>query len=153
MALTLKQRAFAGVWFMAAGLVPVLGISTLLRPIPPTFNSFDFSVWFIAFPLLVIAINGALFGAGILDPGIVKRGWQAALRGLAVSVVTFLSLSVIFCVWDAYTNEYTNFIATLILVLVVGAMSIGWWAVVLGTFAGWVLYQWQVLKQSRRSSS
>src|SRR5580765_3864682 len=104
MTLTLKPRAFAGVWYMAAGIIPVLAVSTLLRPIPPSFDSLDFVLWFIAFPLLVIAINGALFGAGILDPSIVRKGWQAALRGLLVAVISFLSLSVIMTAWDAYTN-------------------------------------------------
>ncbi len=153
MAVTLKQRAYAGIWFMAAGIVPVLTVNSLLRPIPPSFSTFEFALWFMAAPLLVIGINGALFGSGILDSSIVKRGWQAALRGLLVSVITFLSLSVILSVWDAYTNEYTNFARTLILVIVVGFLSVGWWIAIVGTFAGWLLYQWNVFKQGQRASS
>ncbi len=151
--MTLKQRTNAGMWFMAAGIIPVLHVSSLLRPLPPSFNTFEFILWFIAAPLLVAGLNGALFGACILDERIVRKSWQAVLRGLLVAVVTFLSLSVMMSVWDAYTNEYTSFARTLILVLVVGFLAVGWWVAIVGMLAGWLLYQWQKSKQGKRGSS
>ena len=118
---------------MAAGIIPVLHVSSLLRPVTPSFNTFEFILRFIAVPLLVAGLNGALFDACILDERIVRRSWQAVLRGLLVAVVTFLSLSIMMSVWDAYTNEYTSFARTLILVLVVGFLAVGWWVAIVGT--------------------
>jgi hypothetical protein len=75
--------------FMAAGLIPVLIVGSLLRPLPPSFGYFDYAVWFIGAPLLVSGINGALFGGGILEPSVVRSAWLAILRGMLVSCGKF----------------------------------------------------------------
>jgi len=141
MAITLKQRAYAGLAFMAAGVIPVLIVGSMLRPLPPSFGYLDYAVWFIATPLLITGINGALLGAGILEPRVVKGAWVAILRGMLVSVVSFVSVCVMISAWDAYTNEYTNFRQTLMLSLIVGFMVAGWQATIVGMAAGWLLYK------------
>jgi hypothetical protein len=101
MALTLKQCAFAGVWFMAAGVIPTLFVASLLLTttdfegnsfIQSPRDALDFAFWFMLIPLLLTGIIGSLLAAGILDPHKV-RGWHAALRGLLVLVTAFLILS------------------------------------------------------------
>ena len=141
MAITIKQRAYAGLAFMAAGLIPVLIVGSILRPLPSSFGYFDYAAWFIAAPLLVSGINGALFGGGILEPSVVRSAWLAILRGMLVSVVSFVSVCVMISAWDAYTNEYTNFSQTLLLSLIVGFMVVGWQLTILGMAVGWLLYK------------
>lgn len=153
MAITLKQRAYAGLAFMAAGLIPVLIVGSMLRPLPSSFGYFDCAVWFIAAPLLVSGINGALFGGGILEPSVVRRAWLAMLRGMLVSVVSFASVCVMISAWDAYTNEYTNFSQTLILSLIVGFMVVGWQVTIVGMAVGWLLYKLRRSKQYQESQS
>ena len=153
MAITLKQRAYAGLAFMAAGLIPVLIVGSMLRPLPPSFGYFDYAVWFIAAPLLVSGINGALFGGGILEPSVVRRAWMAILRGMLVSVVSFVSVCVMISAWDAYTNEYTNFSQTLLLSLIVGFMVVGWQVTIVGMAVGWLLYKLRRSKQDQESQS
>jgi len=153
MAITIKQRAYAGLAFMAAGLIPVLIVGSLLRPLPPSFGYFDYAVWFIGAPLLVSGINGALFGGGILEPSVVRSAWLAILRGMLVSVVSFVSVCVMISAWDAYTNEYTNFSQTLLLSLIVGFMVVGWQLTILGMAVGWLLYKLRRPKQGQERQS
>jgi hypothetical protein len=141
MAITFKQRAYAGLAFMAAGLIPVLIVGSMLRPLPPSFSYFDYAVWFIAAPLLVTGINGALFGGGILEPSAVRSAWLAILRGMSVSVVSFVSVCVMISAWDAYNNEYTAFRQTLMLSLIVGFMVVGWQVTIVGMATGWLLFK------------
>ena len=139
--ITLKQRVYAGLAFVTAGLIPVLIVGSMLRPLPPSFGYFDYAVWFIGAPLFVTAINGALFGAAILEPSIVRKAWAAILRGLVVAAVSFVAVCVMISAWDTYTNEYTDFRQTLLLSLIVGFMVAGWQTTIVGMATGWLLYK------------
>jgi hypothetical protein len=148
MAITIKQRAYAGMWFMAAGIIPVLYVTSLFRSFTDfsgNRNSLDvgFAFWFMIVPLFVTGMIGSLFGASILDLRKVRSGWRAALRGLLVGVIAFLLSSIIISFWIAYTDEYQNFARTLIMMVGVGLLVVGWLVVVTGVFAGWLLYQRQ----------
>lgn len=154
MVITIKQRADAGMWFMAAGIVPVLFVSLLFRSYPSDFsggqNSLDveFALWFIFFPLLITGITGSLIGASILDAQKVRSGWWAALRGLLVAIVAFLLSTVLISFWVA-TDEYQSFAGTLVIMLGVGLMVVGWLVAITGVFAGWLLYQRQASRRNK----
>ena len=158
MAITIKQRAYAGMWFMAAGIVPVLYVSSLFLSFPSGFsgeqNSLDveFALWFMIIPLLITGMMGSLFGASILDTQKVRSGWRAALRGLLVAIVAFLLSTVLISVWIA-SDEYQSFVPTLIMMFGVGLMVVGWLVAITGVFAGWLLYQRQASKRDKPSSS
>lgn len=149
MAITFKQRAYAGMWFITAGVIPVLYISSLLISFGDLPGTFGFVLWFMVVSLLVIGIWGSLLGAGILDSEKVRSGWCAALRGLLVAVAAFLSSSVVIAAWDVSNNEYSSFVRTLILTLIVGSMVVGWLAAIVGMFAGWLLYQRQLSSRDK----
>lgn len=142
MAITLKQRAYAGIWFMAAALIPLLfRIRDFILLAPPATHTSDVVIWLMIVPLFIAGLLGSLIGAAILDPYKVTNGWHAALRGLIISVLAFLLFSILISAWDSYNNEYTSFIRTLFMMLILGSMVIGWLAAIVGTFAGWLLYQ------------
>ncbi|HVG35391.1 MAG TPA: hypothetical protein VM911_20155 [Pyrinomonadaceae bacterium] len=141
MAITLKQRAYAGMWFMAAALIPLLFIIWNFLFLASESHTLELVIWFMIAPLLISGLLGSLVGAGILNPYKVTSGWHAALRGFIISVLAFLLSSILISAWDSYNNEYTSFIGTLFMMLVVGSMVIGWLATIIGTFAGWLLYQ------------
>lgn len=152
MALTLKQCAFAGVWFMAAGVIPTLFVALILLTttdfagnsfIQSPRDALDFAVWFMLIPLLLTGIIGSLLAASILDPHKVRGGWHAALRGLLVLVSAFLLFSVVISLRETSENEYQTFFRTWILMLMVGSVAVGWLVVMVGIIAGWILYKQQ----------
>jgi len=149
MAITLKQRAYAGMWFMAAALIPLLFIIGNFLLVASESHTLEVVIWFMIIPLLISGLLGSLIGAGILDPFKVTSGWHAAFRGFVISVLSFLLSSILISAWDAYNNEYTSFIGTLFMMLVIGSMVIGWLAAIVGTFAGWLLYQHRTSRPHR----
>jgi hypothetical protein len=153
MAITFKKRAYAGMWFMTAGIFPVLYISWLLFSLGEMPGTFVFVLWFMVVSLLVTGVWGSLLGAGILDSEKVRSDWRAALRGFLVAVAAFLSSSVVIAAWEVSNNEYSSFVRTLILVLGIGSMVVGWLAAIVGMFAGWLLYQRQLSSRDKTGSS
>lgn len=143
MALTLKQRAYAGMWFAAAGMIPVLFVSPTALSAADPYDKGEAVIWLAIVPILIAGIIGSLLGASILDPHHVRKSWQAALRGLIVAVVAFLLFSILFSAWASYTNEYQSFVQMLFMMLMVGVIAVGWMVAFVGTFAGWLLYKIQ----------
>jgi purine-cytosine permease-like protein len=141
MAITLKQRAYAGLWFTAAGVAPwMYRLRDFLPPVPES-DFLEFVIWFILVPALIAGLLGALLGAAILDPHKVKSIWNAAFRGFIIAVLSFLLSAVLISAQEAYTHEYESFVGILFMMLLVGGMVIGWMAVIVGTFAGLMLHQ------------
>ena len=144
MAITLKQRAYAGLWFMAAALILMLYRIGVFLLAASESHTLEVVIWFTIIPLLITGLLGSLIGAAILDPFKVTSGWHAALRGLIIAVLVFLISSILISVWDSYNNEYTSFIGTFLMMLIIGSMVIGWLALIVGTFAGWLLYRLKI---------
>jgi hypothetical protein len=162
MALILKNRAFAGVWFMAAGVIPTFFIAMLLLNTTDfAGNSFiqsrraavEFVFWFIFIPLVLTGILGSLLAAGILDPQKLRGGWQSALRGLLVLVTAFLLFSVVISLRETSENGYQTFLRTWILMLMFGSVAVGWLVVMVGILAGWLLYKRQAIRMSQTNLS
>lgn len=123
----------------------MLYISSLILSFDPP-DIFGVILWFMLFPLFVIGMCGSLLGAGILDLQKVRNGWWAIWRGFLVAVVAFLLSSVLIAAWEVSTNEYESFVRTLILILGIGGMVVGWLGAIVGMFAGWLLYQRQLFR-------
>ena len=162
MALTLKQRAVAGVWFMAAGVIPTFFIAMLLLNTTDfAGNSFiqsgratvEFVFWFIFMPLILTGILGSVLAAGILDQQKLRGGWQSALRGLLVLVTAFLLFSVVISLHETSENGYQTFLRTWILMLMFGSVAVGWLVVMVGILAGWLLHKRQAIRMSQTNLS
>ena len=143
MAITLKQRAYAGLWFTVAGISPWMYRLGDFISATPEANVLEFVVWFMFFPALIAGLLGALLAAAILDPHKVRSAWNAAFRGLIIALLSFLLSAIMISGWEAYNNEYGSFGGTLFMMLVVGGMVIGWMALLIGAFAGLLLYQFR----------
>lgn len=162
MALTLKTRALAGLWFIAAGVIPTFYIALLLLNTTDfAGNSFiqsrraaiEFVFWFIFIPLVLTGILGSLLAAGILDPQKLRGAWQSALRGLLVLVAAFLLFSVVISLRETSENGYQTFLRTWILMLMFGSVAVGWLVVMVGILAGWLLYKLQGGRMSQTKLS
>ena len=51
--MTLKQRAYAGLWFMAAGISPWIYRLGDFLPATPESNILEFIIWFMIVPALI----------------------------------------------------------------------------------------------------
>jgi len=142
MAITIKQRALAGFWFMAAAALIIV----------PIFNStadlshfLDFFIWFLVSPLLISGLVGSLLGTSILDAQRARSGWRAALRGLLIAVIAYLLYAIVLSAWEGYANHGAfssgeAFTRMLLMVLIWGAIFFGWVVAIVGALAGWILH-------------
>jgi ABC-type transport system involved in multi-copper enzyme maturation permease subunit len=142
MAITIKQRALAGFWFMASAallIIPIFIFTVEPSPFP------DNVVWFLLAPLLISGLVGSVLGASILDAQRVRSGWRAALRGLLIAAIAYLLYAIVLSAWTGYTNHGglsfgEAFGRTIVLLLVGGVIVFGWMAALVGAFAGWALH-------------
>ncbi|MCU1264079.1 MAG: hypothetical protein JWM21_397 [Acidobacteria bacterium] len=138
---------------MAAGAIPVSWVIRTFLPAKPPYQTSDFVIWFVLVPLLVTGFFGSLLGGGILDSSRKRSLWEAALRGLSVAVLAYLSSAILISIWEANTNQYGRFIEMLFMILLVGSMAIGWLIVVVGVMAGLLLFQLaEYLEKKSRTS-
>jgi hypothetical protein len=143
MAITLKRRVFAGLWFMAAAAPLIVPIFTSSAGDPSLFQ-YSF-IWLLLAPLLISGLVGSLLGAAILDAQRVRSGWRAALRGLVTAVMAYLLYAIVWSTWEGYANQgplssVEAFTRMLIMVLLWGAIFFGWLAAIVGALAGWILH-------------
>ena len=144
MAVTIKQRAFAGFWFMAAAafiIVPAFGAVENESPS----QMLGFVIWFLLSPLLISGLLGSLIGASILDTQRVRRWWRAALRGLSIAILSYLLQAIVLSMWEGYENRggfsfSEAFGRTLMMILIGGALIFGWIVAIIGAFAGLILH-------------
>ena len=101
MAITVKQRAFAGFWFMVAAALLIVPI---FNSTVPSSQFLDFFIWLLLSPLLITGLVGSLLGASILDAQRAGSGWRAALRGLSVAVISYLLYAIGLSAWDGATQ-------------------------------------------------
>jgi uncharacterized membrane protein YfcA len=135
---------------MGATLLPVLFVfGTFLQVEPRTNDTFEVVIWFLLVPLLITGLLGSLLGARILDSTRKRSGWGAAFRGLLITVAAFFFSAIIISAWDAHKHEYTKFIDTLFMMLLIGSMVIGWVVALIGVLAGWLLYQIQMYRAAK----
>jgi hypothetical protein len=141
MAITIKQRAFAGLWFMVAAALLIV----------PIFNStvassqfLDFFIWLLLSPLLISGLVGSLLGASILDAQRARSWWRAALRGLSVAVISYLLYAIGLSAWEGYANHggfsFSEAFTRMLWILVVFGAIFGWVVAIYGAFAGWMLH-------------
>ena len=143
MAITIKQRAFAGLWFMAAAALLTVPMFASAAGDP---SLFQFTlIWLLLSPLLISGLVGALLGASILDTQRVRSGWRAALRGLLIAVIAYLLYAIVLSTWEGYANHGAfssgeAFTRMLMMVLIWGAIFFGWVVAIVGALAGWILH-------------
>ncbi len=130
----------AGVWFGIAAVIPVAYY--LLRFGDAGLPIFGGSVALTAAaPIALAIVCGALFGSAILEPAETKTPFAAALRGLLVSLLSFLLLFTIPAIITLVTSP--DFLGTALgfgVFFLYGLFIVGWLVAAVGAIAGWLLY-------------
>ena len=151
MAIPLKQRALAGLWFMAAATLIVLPIAPTVVPFHS--ESVAFVIWMLLSPLLVSGLVGSLLGASILDAQKVRSGWRAALRGLLVSVMAYLLFAILFSIWEGANHLSLSFreafAQMFFWIMAAGVIFFGWVVAIVGALAGWILHLIAAAREKR----
>jgi hypothetical protein len=141
-----SHRFISSIAFMIAGSIS--GLSVILYDLASTQNFHDLQtkkLWIVILYLIVpgslASSFGFIIGGDILDSNKVKTSWQAGVRGLYVSVASWLVYAVVMTfVVESYPNN-SSFVGTFILILLFGSALIGWWVAVLGIVTGLLLYR------------
>jgi hypothetical protein len=140
MAMPLGKRILAGFWFLTAAGLMLVPLFILTGDFANNKSFF----WTWLSPLLISAVVGSLLGAGILDAQKNRNGWNAALRGFLVAVISFLLYAVALSVWEIYANQgdlgpKKVFVGMLIMILYAAAFF-SWIIMIIGALAGLSLY-------------
>lgn len=145
----------AGSWFAAAFSVPVLMLWFGSDKTPLTF------LFFVAPSLIVAFLCGEAFGSDILKPGHIQDSKNALVKGLKISILTYVFFTPVFallfavyeCAFHRNPHEWLtvqfikNLCTGLFYVSIVGTIIFGWLMAILGAFAGWSLYQFRLFQE------
>ena len=140
------RRMYAAKWFLgAASMACALILAVFLISEPPrSVPEFLLNalVTFAA-PVIITGAWGASLGAKILDPAMTRSAGRAALIGLAVSVVSFVSYVLILslCFATLGLNPEGGVLTVFISLLIYGSILVGWLVGVVGALAGALLYK------------
>lgn len=133
-------RLFAGIWFAAAAVIPVAYFSARFQDGSPALFG-DSPVLMDIIPILLSGVSGLLIGSSILDPEDIKNAGQAVLRGLMVSVLSYLLLFAIPMIFTIYrTGDPGGAFIFFIFMFLYGLLAVGWLAGAAGMAAGGLLF-------------
>ena len=139
---------FAGIWFAAAGFIPVayyllrfgdglpiLGGSIVLTALIPTFIS---------------GFMGLVLGSNILYPEETKTEFKAIGFGFSVAALSFFLLFVVPAILTfSVSGDIFGTVAAFAIFFLYGLMMVGWLAAIVGAAAGGLLYLFR-LKMMKR---
>jgi len=145
-----SQRIYAAMWFMLAGCVPVLFVVLYGLSHGNGLPIDRYLFLFILPPVLLAGIFGFLIGADILNPTKVKASRQAAVRGLLVAVLSWLTFTVVVSILAPFTEPFrVNPISWFIGMFLISALLVGWLILIVGIAAGWLLYKHKMSHQKQ----
>lgn len=130
----------AGVWFGVAAVIPVAYY--LLRFSDTGLPIFGGSVILTAVvPVVIAAVCGALLGSTILEPAEVKNAFQAVMRGVMVSLLSFLLLFTIPALISLVASpDIAGTALAFGIFFLYGLFIVGWLVATVGAISGWLLY-------------
>jgi hypothetical protein len=134
-------HTFAGLWFSLAALIPtafvfVIAIGFFKSRIQGFELDRDITGLFLLPPIFA-AIFGSTIGSGIISSS-KKESWvRAILRGLAISLLSFL---VYLLVVTHFLRGAFDFFGTFFTILIYASIVVGWLVVFVGIGASLILY-------------
>ncbi len=145
----------AGSWFAALFSIPVLLFWNQTQKSAATF------IFFVVPPMIVSFVCGEAFGSEILLPNNVQTSKNALVKGLKISILTYMFFIPVFAlIFAVYLCEFTrdphewltvqfieNFFKGLFYICIVGTISVGWLLAILGAIAGWSLYKFRLFNE------
>lgn len=137
----IARSLFAGAWFAFLAVIPV-AFFFLLEP--GALRQQATFLWvMIGVPTLLSGICGGLLGASILDPAKVKTPGKAMLRGLMVSLLSYVLFSIPLSLVVA--KDTAGALVGWPIVLVTSFVVIGWLVALVGVAGGALLYFYRVM--------
>lgn len=145
----------AGSWFAALFSIPVFLIWNQTDKSPTTF------IFFVVPPMIVSFVCGEAFGSEILLPNYIQSSKKALIKGLKISILTYMFFIPVFavvfavylCIFSRNPHEWLtvqfieNLLKGLFYISIVGTIAFGWLLSILGAFAGWILYRFKLLQK------
>jgi hypothetical protein len=149
--LGLLPRLLAAWWFAVAASVPVTFFFVVFVGFGGNEAGDFLGVWlFGEVPIVAAAFLGFTIGTPIVDRLRVNSAWRAALRGVAVALLSYvLLIGTWVAAWaipDSYGSSSTprqslaQFANEIVAVASIGALFVGWLIVLAGAMAGWLLF-------------
>ncbi len=137
-------RLLAAIWFACAACIPGLIILWFIRDGGDP--AYKWALILITSPAAIASLYGACIGAGILDSYDVNTGLRAFRRGAFIALMTYLTIIplgflVVMILDPSVSYDVMAVIGTFFLVLFYGFILVGWWGVLIGGLAGWLLYR------------
>jgi len=145
---TYSRRFFAALAFMLAG--SATGLLVILYDLIQTPGNARNKVLmilalYLLTPGILGGISGFIIGADIFNPNKTTNAGEAIFRGALVSVAAWLAFAIIMSSVVARESD-TNFIGSLLFVLIFGSILVGWLIALMGASTGLLLYR---LRESR----
>ncbi len=143
---TENRRVYAADWFIRAAAMPCsLVLAAAVGDDPPG-SVKEFLLYFLLTgggPALFAGGWGAVLGAAILEPGGTRGAAHAALRGAAVSVLSFVTYLFALSMSTAVlaSNRLEDSLKIFVFLLFYGTILIGWLVAAVGALAGALLYR------------
>lgn len=148
----LTRRLLAGVWFAVAGAIPVAYYFLVSgQDYRPRFSVAFTLLLFIGVPILTAGLSGFALGYTILDPGEVKSVAQAMVRGLMVSLLSYLFFFMVSSlILTVNNNGEPGFIIGWAVFFLYGFILVGWLIAIMGLVGGWLLFLFRLKRLDTR---
>jgi hypothetical protein len=142
----------AGVWFAVAGAIPVAYYFLVSgQDYRPRFSVAFTLLLFIGVPILTAGLSGFALGYTILDPGEVKSVAQAMVRGLMVSLLSYLFFFMVSSlILTVNNNGEPGFIIGWAVFFLYGFILVGWLIAIMGLVGGWLLFLFRLKRLDTR---
>ncbi|MCM3904323.1 MAG: hypothetical protein ND866_21725 [Pyrinomonadaceae bacterium] len=132
---------FAGLWFSLAGLIPTFFVFVIaIELFKSRISGFELDTDILSIfwlPLIIAAIFGSTLGSGVITCSKKESAVKAILRGLAVSLLSFL---VYLLVVTHFLKGAFDFFPTFFTILFYASIVVGWLVVFVGMAASLILY-------------
>jgi hypothetical protein len=133
-------RLLAGLWFAIASLIPV--ISFIMYFLSNRWENPDPLFPFVILPVSTAALWGSTIGSKILNRNLTNSCGKAAMHGLMVSILSYISYSFLLAfIWSLSKERADKFIELFLALMFYGSIIIGWLVAIVGSGAGWLLHK------------
>jgi hypothetical protein len=148
-------RLFSGLWFGVAGSIPAIMMIVIEFFVRASEPYPEHALILVAVPVSIAFMFGSVYGSGILNNRKITTSRKATLRGMMVALLSFLFYISFLVIGDLRINletvwvkEIDRIIEFFLMYLVVGSRLRGWFALLVGGFAGRRLYRFRQFKKS-----
>ena len=145
--LGLAPRLIAAGWFALAACIPIIFFFGVIGRMfffgPTAATDPTVASILILLPVSMAAFFGFSIGSRILNEAIVTRGSRAAMYGALVAILSYFGFMLAYAAIVALNTprEFFDVVTSILGVLLIGAVLVGWLIVIAGAVSGWLLFR------------